>query len=304
MLTKESIWQLRFSHQTAPLTTVAILFVVSIVALLSNAQTQQLPPNGFPGMQMRRGSLTIHYVGEHSHSGKTPGGAEPIEGTSKSRETLDAKVNFEEPNVFDPNSVYRRALPPGMPQMPNMLKYTEQNAQMPFFTSAGPGRILSIESSSTYSGQAQMDGGDFHQKSSSEGGGSDLSTFGIAFLGDNFTSIDAASKPFIVTLKVNQSSEAHPELKPSSTTTPKHTVTIPTLSREASADGSLGGFHAGSKFSAEPWIVEVTHAPNTRIYKGTARYHHRQTGDAYDPKGSSEDTITLTFTLDLFGQGG
>jgi hypothetical protein len=276
--------------------------IVTASAHRGDAQT-----GGYPGLPMRRGLLNLHYVWEHSSASVGPGATAPRRATSKSWETLDAKINFEAPNLLDPNALFRSVVPAGIPQPPNLLKYSDQNGPLPFYTSAGPGRILSIEATSAYSSESQVDAADFHETATRHGSGSGLNGFGLTFIGDSFSTIDATTKPFSVTVKTSQWAEGHPELRPS-TTNQERIVVISFPRREARTDGSLGEFQSPERFSAAPWAVEVTHASKSNLYKGTGRYHHRATGKSqYDPSRLStwvEDSVSLDFTFDLSGHGG
>ena len=273
----------------------------------AGAQRGDAQMDGYPGLAMRRGLLNLRYVWEHSSASVEPGATAPRRATGKSRETLDAKITFEAPDLFDPNALFRKVVPAGIPQPPNMIKYSGQNGPLPFYTSAGPGRILSVEANSAYSSESQVDAADFHETTTRQGSGSGLNGFGLTFIGDNFSSIDATTKPFSVTVKTSQWAEGHPELRPS-TTTQERRVVISFPSREAATDGSLGKFQSPERFSAAPWTVEVTQVPKSNLYKGTGRYHHRATGKSrYDPSGLStwvEDSVSLDFTFDLSGHGG
>jgi len=70
---------------------------------------------------MRRGLMNLHYVWEHSSASVGPGATAPRRATGKSRETLDAKITFEAPDLLDPNALFRKVVPAGIPQLASTL---------------------------------------------------------------------------------------------------------------------------------------------------------------------------------------
>lgn len=309
-----------FCRPISVMTTFAILFVGVIAALLlSGAQRGRAQTSEQERQQMHRGTLMIHWVGESGSAGTQPGAMEPRKVTAKKRETLDAIVRFEVPEdslrFFDPKSIVYKVnldnIPMADPELLKKLKgamgslkppnfynyYGAQYGTENFLTSAGPGRVLSVDATSTYSSQSQADAPDFHETSSSNGSGSGISAFSVMFSVDQFLGISVSSKPFNVTVKTNQWAEGHPELQPS-TVTRQHDISISSPFRAPLADGSLSPFHKQGVL--DPETFKITRDANSLIWRGSGSGHRRETSSGFngDPQWS-EVSASMNFTFDL-----